>query len=48
MAKLTTKIDDNEQKKTNVSPKIIREVQKIDLDSCKMILRAPKETQDYL
>ena len=30
MAKLTTKIDDNEQKVTKVSPKILQEIQKID------------------
>ena len=49
MAKLTTKIDDNEQKMTEVSPKIPREIQKIDQDSCKRISRAPtKSIQGWL
>ena len=48
MAKLTTKIDDNEQKVTKDSPKILQEVQKIDRDSCKLISRAPEETPDCL
>ena len=48
MAKLTTKIDDNEQKVTKISPKILQEVQKIDRDSCKLISRAPEETPECL
>ena len=49
MAKLTTKIDDKEQKMTEVSPKIPREIQKIDQDSCKRISRAPtKSIQGWL
>ena len=48
MAKLATKIYDNEQRRTKVSPKILEEIQKIDKDSCKRISRAPKETPDCL
>ena len=46
IAKLTTKIDDNERQRTRVKPKIPKEIQKIDSDSCKRASRGPKETPD--
>ena len=49
MVMLTTKIDDNEQKITKVSPKNLNEFEKVDQISYKKVSRAPtKSTQGWV